>query len=127
MGQAHQILIIAFWQSEFFEVILEDDNGSSLAAAFRDACETLQPKVAFIALHLHEATSEYVLDAERWLLNGEADRFESEGLGLVYFGTGVDDLGIFRELRQKHDYLTASIGRLTFAGSGKSRWFGESR
>jgi hypothetical protein len=63
-----------------FEIVLENDNGSSLAVAFRDACEALQPKVAFLAHHLDQAASEYVLDRERWVLGGQANRLASQRL-----------------------------------------------
>jgi hypothetical protein len=129
-GLVYQILVISIWQSDFLQMIADgegqDDRSSLLAAAFRDACEVLQPKVAFLAVHRDQATYENILDRERWVLNGEANRFASEGLGLLYFSPEVDDLWVPSKLQEEREYLSVSKGRLMFAGSGKSRWFGGS-
>jgi hypothetical protein len=127
-GIVLRIMVISFWQSDFLRMITDDEGlGSSenlLTAEFRNACEALRPIVAFLAVHLDQATYEYVIDRELWVLNKEANRFVSEGLGLLYFSPDVDELATPSKLQQDREYVTIANGRLMFAGSGKSRWFG---
>jgi hypothetical protein len=123
------ILFISFWQSDFLELLESEREESTaggaliVADAFRKACEVLSPAFAFVATHLDQATEEWVVGLEWSVLNHEANRLATQGLGLVYFSPEMDDHWVPYSSQEDRDSLPISSGRLMFASSGKSGWF----
>ena len=129
----HDCLQIHFWLADFpvstpghtagEDRSWVDDPAAAVASAFRDACETLKPEVAFILTHLGQARPERIEEYYRFILGMDADRLMLQKPGLLYFSRAL-----FRELSDpstlaSRDTIPASDGVLVFSGSGESRWW----
>jgi hypothetical protein len=123
------VLLISFWQSDFLQLIesgceeTKADGASAVADAFRKACVVLRPAFAFVATRVDQATEEWVVGNEWSVLNHEANRLATQGLGLIYFSPEMDDHWVPRSSQEDRDSLPSSSGRLMFASRGTSRWF----
>ena len=60
---------------------LKKDNNLHVALAFRDACEALEPEVAYIATHLHYAEFEWILKTIDKIETYDADDIVDEAGG----------------------------------------------
>jgi hypothetical protein len=124
------ILVISFWQSDFLRLLdsnahtTDPDATSSIAEAFRKACETLHPAFAFIATHLDQATEQWMVGLESSVLNHEANRLATQGLGMIYFDSEMDDHWTPHPTQEDRDSIPVTQGRLMFAGKGPLHWFG---
>jgi hypothetical protein len=127
----HQLLEIYFWQSDFLELLSEEDDPIALdadealplAQAFKHSCEALSPEVAFLVTHLDQAQRDFILSREWMVLAKEANGLADERFGLLFLNEEVSKYWISHPLRDDRDSLPISSGKLVFAGRGSSRWF----
>ena len=127
---SHQLLIIYFSQSRFLDGIpdensdlpLEKDGNLHIAIAFRDACETLKPEVAYIATHTYDAELDSIMK--------NADKIESynaneiaDDAGLLYLRGIIADCLTDPPPEYAPDTMPVSEGVLVFGGRGSKRWW----
>lgn len=130
---SYQLFIIYFSQRDFLRrgeysqqdknLPLEKDGNLELALTFRDACEALEPEVAYIATHTYYAEFDWILKTIDKIETYDADDIADEA-GLVYFNNEIlIDLITERPPGEERDTLPVNKGKLLFGGRGSKRWW----
>ena len=129
---SHQLLVIFFLQSVFLgrgkyseqedNLPLEKDGNLKLALTFRDACETLQPEVAYIATHLDRAEFDIIMKVVHKIEVYDANYIAGEG-GLVYLRGIIGDCLTDPPLEYAPDTMPINEGVLVFGGRRSKRWW----
>ena len=128
----YQLLVIQFLQGVFLErgrysqqeknLPLEKDGNLKLALAFRDACETLQPEVAYIATHLDRAEFDIIMKVVHKIEVYDANYIAGEG-GLIYLRGIIADCLTDPPPEYAPDTMPVKEGVLVFGGQGSKRWW----
>jgi hypothetical protein len=79
----HDVLAIYFRESYYLALLDVEPDRHPIAEAFRHACLALRPRVAFVVTHLHQAELKHLLSYEWPAIDGDADVFLREHLGLL--------------------------------------------
>ena len=128
--ELHQLLIIYFSQSDFLEGIsledndlpLEKDGNLKLAIAFRDACEALQPEVAYIATHTYDAEFDSIIENAKRIETYDANRI-AENAGLLFLNGIIAECLVDPPPEDAPDTMPVKEGVLVFGGQGSKRWW----
>lgn len=126
----HQLLIIYFSQSRFLKGIpdedgdlpLEKDGNLQLALTFKNACETLQPEVAYIATHTYNAEFDSIINNAERIETYDADRIAADA-GLLFLDGIIADCLTYPLAHSPQDALPVKSGLLVFSGKGSDRWW----
>ena len=126
--KSHQLLIIYFSQNQFLDGIpdedsdlpLEKDGNLHLALAFRDACEALEPEVAYIATHTYYAELEWILKNVQRIESYSAIEIAEEA-GLLYMRGIIADCLVAPPPEDTPDTIPVKEGVLIFGGQGSDR------
>ena len=129
---SHQLFVIEFMQSVFLgrgkyseqenNLPIEKDGNLHLAIAFRDACETLLPEVAYIATHTYYAELEWVLKNVQRIESYNAIEIAQEA-GLLYMRGIIADCLVDPPPEDAPDTMPVKEGVLMFNGQGSDRWW----
>ena len=130
---SHILLIIYFSQRDFLRrgeysqqdknLPLEKDGNLELALTFRDACEALEPEVAYIATNPIFAEFKWILKTVDKIETYDSDAIADDA-GLVYFNNEIlIDLITERPPGEERDTLPVKKGRLLFDYQGNERWW----
>ena len=129
---SHQLFIIEFMQSVFLgrgkyseqedNLPLEKDGNLELALAFRDACEVLQPEVAYVATHTYYAELEWILKNVQRIESYNAIKIAGEA-GLLYMRGILADCLVDPPPEDAPDTMPVKEGVLIFGGRGSDRWW----
>lgn len=126
----HLVLFIQFWQSEFLNKLItmeenkDDVKQMPLIQAFIETVGRTKPEVAFIATHLHQASSEYSLAMEGAILSKDAYSLSEERFGLLYLDENIGQIQTsISTLDSRAEILHANRYKFVFAGEGKDLLF----
>ena len=128
--ESYQLFVIQFLQSVFHEGISDEDNdlpiekdgNLHLALAFRDACEALQPEVAYIATRLPYGEFEKIVKNVELIETYDPDKILSNA-GLIYLKGIIADWLTYPRPQFPQDSLPVKEGLLVFSGIGRERWW----
>jgi len=139
--QHHDCLQIYFSMNHFLDLRpekagnenlpLEQDPSLPMAYTFRDACERLQPEVAFVDTYAHygdetwenkQGNRAWILDHYSMVLESNANELADERFGLLYLNDYMSQLWDSNRLRDDRDAIPVSSGCLVFARRGWARW-----
>ena len=128
--KSYLLLIIYFSQSDFLargkyseqedNLPLEKDGNLELALSFKDACETLQPEVAYIATHTYDAEFESIVKNIERIESYNAIEIAEEA-GLLYMRGIIADCLVAPPPEDTPDTIPVKEGVLIFGGQGSDR------
>ena len=127
---SHQLFVIEFMMGTFYEGIpiedsdlpLEKDGNLQVALAFRNACETLKPEVAYIATRLPYGEFEKIVENVKRIESYDPDSILDIS-GLIYVRGDIADWLTYPLPLEPQDTLPVKEGLLVFGGTGSKRWW----
>ena len=129
---SYQLLVIRFMFGIFAEkgkyshqennLPLEKDGNLQLALAFRDACETLKPEVAYITTRLPYGEFEKIVENVESIETYDPDSI-LDNAGLIYVKGIIADWLTYPQPLEPQDTLPVKEGLLVFSGTGRERWW----